>query len=271
MRHLNSGRKLKRTSSHMKALMRNMATNLFEHKKISTTEAKAKELRPYAEKLITKAIHALKNEKQGLLPEGQKIDIHNRRIVGRFITNKAVLQELFDTIAPAVEERLGGYTRIIKTGTRRGDGGETAVIELVDYAAPLDGATNLKKKRKPGKPGAAPVKPKSDKLKIKAVGKDKVAEEPEEIAVTEPEDVVVAEVEDAVIVEEIQPIAATEEQDIAEAEIIAATEDVVVEAVEEEESFKVIGKVKESDVKEIPAEEPPTDELKETKDEKPKA
>jgi large subunit ribosomal protein L17 len=149
MRHLKSGRKLKRTSSHKKALLRTLATSLFEHKSIATTEAKAKELRPYAERLITKAKHALIREKQGLLPDGQTIDIHNRRIVYRDIRNKGVLEELFDSIAPTVEDRPGGYTRIIKTGFRRGDGGRTAIIELVDWAEPQDGAVGLKgKKRK---------------------------------------------------------------------------------------------------------------------------
>jgi large subunit ribosomal protein L17 len=156
MRHLREGRKLKRTSSHRKALLRNMATSLFEHKKITTTLAKAKELRPYAESLITKAKHALIREKQGLLTGGQTIDIHNRRVVGRVITNKAVLQELFDTIAPKVEERPGGYTRIIKAGFRFGDGGDKAIIELVDFAAPQDGTVSLKAKRKKAK-GIKPI------------------------------------------------------------------------------------------------------------------
>jgi ribosomal protein L17 len=88
MRHLVEGRKLGRTSSHRKALLRNLATALFEHKKLATTEAKAKELRPYAEQLITKAKKALYREKNGMLPEGTKIDIHYRRIVGRDIRNK---------------------------------------------------------------------------------------------------------------------------------------------------------------------------------------
>lgn len=148
MRHLVKGRKLKRTDSHRKALMKNLATSLFEHKAIKTTEAKAKELRPYAERLITKARIALKREQSGQLPAGQTIDIHSRRIVGRFIRSKAVLQELFDAIAPACEERNGGYTRIIKTGFRRGDGGREAIIELVDFAAPQDGSVGLKKRNK---------------------------------------------------------------------------------------------------------------------------
>jgi large subunit ribosomal protein L17 len=133
--------------------MNSLATALFEHKKISTTEAKAKELRPFAEKLITRAKIALAREQQGLLPNGHNTDVHNRREVGRFIQNKAVLQELFDAIAPVVEERSGGYTRIVKTGTRLGDGGRTAIIELVDWAAPKDGASALKgkKKRRPAK------------------------------------------------------------------------------------------------------------------------
>ena len=148
MRHQVRGRKLNRTKSHRDAMFCNMATSLFEHKKLHTTEAKAKELRPFAESLITKAKNALSREKQNLLPEGQTIDIHNRRIVGRFIRNKGVLQELFDAIAPAVEARNGGYTRITKTGTRRGDAGRTAIIELVDWSAPVDGAISLKRKKK---------------------------------------------------------------------------------------------------------------------------
>ncbi|HRI30418.1 MAG TPA: L17 family ribosomal protein, partial [Candidatus Kapabacteria bacterium] len=85
MRHLKSGRKLKRTASHRKALLNNMAMSLFEHKRIKTTEAKAKELRPFAEQLITRAKNALLNEQQGNLPTGQTVDIHNRRQVARFI------------------------------------------------------------------------------------------------------------------------------------------------------------------------------------------
>jgi len=147
MRHRNKGKKLGRTASHKEAMLRNMASSLFEHKKIKTTEAKAKELRPYAEKLITRAKNALLNEKKGQLPEGQTIDLHSRREVGRFIRQKAVLQELFDSIAPVVLEREGGYTRIVKTGIRRGDAGATAIIELVDWANKQDGVVSLKKKK----------------------------------------------------------------------------------------------------------------------------
>jgi large subunit ribosomal protein L17 len=132
MRHNINGRKLNRTKSHREAMFANMATSLFEHKKLHTTEAKAKELRPFAEALITKAKNALAREKQNSLPEGQTVDIHNRRQVYRVIRNKGVVQELFDAIAPFVESRNGGYTRVTKTGTRRGDAARTAIIELVD-------------------------------------------------------------------------------------------------------------------------------------------
>ncbi len=177
MRHLRKGRKLKRTSSHRRALLRSLAMQLFEHKRISTTEAKAKELRPFAEKLITKAKHAMHREKQGQLAEGQKIDIHNRRIVAKDIRRKAVLQELFDTIAPMVEEREGGYTRIIKTGFRRGDGADTAIIELVDWSAPQDGAVRSKRKRTQP-PKKVKVKPQEEEEEI--IEEEEMEEELEE-------------------------------------------------------------------------------------------
>ena len=119
MRHNNKGRALGRTTEHKRALMRNMATSLFQHGRIETTEAKAKELRPYAEKLITLA---------------KKGDLHAKRLAAREIQDRDVLVLLFDKIGPSVAERPGGYTRILKTGFRQGDGAETALIELVDRA-----------------------------------------------------------------------------------------------------------------------------------------
>ncbi|GAB1430078.1 50S ribosomal protein L17 [Ignavibacteria bacterium] len=133
MIHNRAGRKLKRTASHRKALLANLATSLFEHKRIVTTEAKAKELRRFAEPLITRAKHAQANEKNNRLTAGQTKDIHNRRIVARVIRKKSVLEHLFDTIAPVVEHRDGGYLRIVKLGQRRGDAGKIASIELVDF------------------------------------------------------------------------------------------------------------------------------------------
>ena len=116
MRHRNKGRKLSRTHTHRKALLRNMATSLFRHERIETTTAKAKELRPVAERLITLA---------------RRGDVHARRLAGRKIQDRDVLGKLFDDIAPRYAERPGGYTRILKLGTRKGDGAEMSLIELV--------------------------------------------------------------------------------------------------------------------------------------------
>ena len=188
MRHLVKGRKLNRTKSHREAMFKNMATSLFEHKKLHTTEAKAKELKPIAEKLITKAKNALANEKQNLLPEGQTVDIHNRRQVGRFIRNKAVLQELFDAIAPVVEGRNGGYTRVVKTGTRRGDAARTAVIELVDWGAPQDGTISnkpAKRKRDSQKKKSSSKESNVAKTTTKEEVEEKVETQNEEVATVE--------------------------------------------------------------------------------------
>ena len=116
MRHANKGRKLSRTHTHRKALMRNLATSLFRHGRIETTTAKAKELRPYAERLITLA---------------RRGDVHARRLAGRKIQDREVLGKLFEDIAPQYAERPGGYTRILKVGFRKGDSAEMSLIELV--------------------------------------------------------------------------------------------------------------------------------------------
>jgi large subunit ribosomal protein L17 len=116
VRHRNKGRKLSRTHTHRKALLRNLATSLFRHERIETTTAKAKELRPVAERLITLA---------------RRGDVHARRLAGRKIQDRDVLGKLFDDIAPRYAERPGGYTRILKLGTRQGDGAEMSLIELV--------------------------------------------------------------------------------------------------------------------------------------------
>jgi large subunit ribosomal protein L17 len=129
MRHNNKGRALGRTSEHKLALLRNMAASLFRHGRIETTVAKAKELRPYAEKLITLA---------------RRGDLHSRRLAARDIQDKDVLFRLFDAIGPASATRPGGYTRVLKTGFRRGDGAETALIELVDKPAAPAAATASK-------------------------------------------------------------------------------------------------------------------------------
>ena len=116
MRHRNKGRKLSRTATHRRATLRNLATSLFQHERVETTTAKAKELRPFAERLITLA---------------RRGDVHSRRLAGRRIADRDVLGKLFDDIAPRYSERPGGYTRILKLGTRKGDAAEMSLIELV--------------------------------------------------------------------------------------------------------------------------------------------
>ncbi|WP_433474670.1 50S ribosomal protein L17 [Spirillospora sp. CA-142024] len=110
------GARLGGSAAHQKLILANLATSLFEHGRITTTEAKARRVRPLAEKLITKA---------------KKGDLHNRRLVARTIRDKSVLHELFTEIAPRFENRPGGYTRITKIGPRKGDNAPMAVIELV--------------------------------------------------------------------------------------------------------------------------------------------
>lgn len=133
MRHRVEGRKLKRTASHRKALLQALAVSLFRHKRIKTTEAKAKEARRYAEALITRAKNAYLAER-----EGAPSDVHARRVVARDIHDNAVLRELFSEIAPKVADRPGGYTRVVKLGQRIGDGARMAVLELVDYNTERD-------------------------------------------------------------------------------------------------------------------------------------
>ena len=117
MRHGISGRKLGRKSQHRTAMFRNMAAALIKHEQILTTTAKAKELRPYVEKLITLA---------------KKGGLSNRRLANARLLDDAQLKKLFDVLAPRYADREGGYTRIIKAGYRKSDAAAIAVIELVD-------------------------------------------------------------------------------------------------------------------------------------------
>jgi len=117
MRHRVGGRKLQRTSSHRAALFRNMAAALIKHEQIMTTTAKAKELRPYVEKLITLA---------------KKGGLSNRRLAHARLLDETQLRKLFDVLAPRYEGRPGGYCRVIKAGLRASDASPMAIIELVD-------------------------------------------------------------------------------------------------------------------------------------------
>ena len=121
MNHRNGFNPLSRTTAHRRAMTRNMVTSLFRYERITTTEAKAKEVRKAAEKLITRA----------------KVDsVHNRRTVAKFIADEKILNKLFTEIGPRMKERNGGYTRILKLGFRQGDAADTVIFELVDYKLP---------------------------------------------------------------------------------------------------------------------------------------
>ena len=116
MRHRAKGKQLSRTASHKKALLANLATSLFRHDRIQTTQAKAKELRPYAERLITRA---------------RRGDLHARRLVERKLKDREVTHRLFTELGKRFAARPGGYTRIIKLGHRVGDGADVARRELL--------------------------------------------------------------------------------------------------------------------------------------------
>lgn len=117
MRHNKAGRRLGRTTSHRIAMFRNMVTSLLNHERVVTTDAKAKEIRSIAEKMITL---------------GKRGDLHAMRQAAAYIREKSVVTKLFSTIAPRYKERQGGYTRIIKLGQRLGDAAPLSVIELVE-------------------------------------------------------------------------------------------------------------------------------------------
>jgi large subunit ribosomal protein L17 len=118
MRHARKGRKLGRDSAHRKALYANLACSLIEHGRIKTTEAKAKAVKPYAEKMITL---------------GRRGDLHARRQALAELRTQEIVHKLFADIAPRMADRPGGYTRIIKIGHRLGDAAEMVYLELVDY------------------------------------------------------------------------------------------------------------------------------------------
>ncbi len=136
MNHKNGFNPLSRTTAHRRAMSRNMVTSLFRYERITTTEAKAKEVRKAAEKLITRA----------------KVDsVHNRRIAAKFIADEKILNKLFTEIGPRMKDRNGGYTRILKIGFRRGDAADTVIFELVDYKLPEASAEDEKDTKKSAK------------------------------------------------------------------------------------------------------------------------
>jgi large subunit ribosomal protein L17 len=204
------GPRLGGSPSHQRLIVANLATQLFEHGRITTTEAKARVLRPVAEKLITKA-------KRG--------DLHNRREVLKTVRDKSVVHTLFTEIAPTFAERPGGYTRITKIGNRKGDNAPMAVIELVTEA--------YEPKAKPATKPAAKAAPKADEKaeeKVEERAEDQAAEAPAEDAPAE----------DAPAAEATDPVAEApaEEPDADEATEVTDEADEADEADEPEESGK---------------------------------
>jgi large subunit ribosomal protein L17 len=144
MRHRVAGVKLGRTPAHRRALFRNLVTSLFEHEAVRTTDAKAKEIRRWADRLITLG-------KQGTL--------HARRRAATVIGRPSVLKKLFDEIAPRYRERHGGYTRVIKVGIRPGDAAPVSMIELVERAGAEAAAGKKKPRRRDRGKGAEKAAP----------------------------------------------------------------------------------------------------------------
>ena len=135
MKHRRGFNPLQRMAAHRKALHRSMVTSLFRHERISTTKAKALEIRRSAEKMITRA----------------KVDsVHNRRIASARLFDEGIVAKLFTDIGPRMKDRNGGYTRILKLGQRQGDAAQLVILELVDYKLDVDG-TDKKAKKKEAK------------------------------------------------------------------------------------------------------------------------
>ena len=152
MNHKNGFNPLSRTASHRRAMSRNMVTSLFRYERITTTKAKALEVRKAAEKLITRS----------------KVDsVHNRRQAARFIADEVILAKLFTDIGPRMKERNGGYTRILKLSFRQGDAADLVILELVDYK--LDTSSKDKDAKKDEKGAKAAPKAKgTEKADTKA-------------------------------------------------------------------------------------------------------
>lgn len=127
---------LSRTSAHRRAMLRNMVTSLFRFERITTTSAKAKEVRRKAEKLITR---------------GKVDSVYNRRLVAKDVQDAKILNKLFTEIGPRMKDRNGGYTRILKIGFRQGDAADVVILELVDYKLPTEGDNASKDSKKSAK------------------------------------------------------------------------------------------------------------------------
>ncbi len=177
MRHRVSGRHLGRDTSHRVALYRNLVTDLLRYERITTTEAKAKEIRPMAEKIITL---------------GRRGDLHARRLAGRFVYDPKVVKKVFDDIAPRMATRPGGYLRITGLEPRKGDGARMSVIELVDFVEAPPTPRPARVTAAPSVASTAPAaqpdldeQPRDESFENRAVDQRPLAEEPEAVAEAE--------------------------------------------------------------------------------------
>ncbi len=173
MRHRKGFNHLGRTKPHREAMFANMASSLILHKRIQTTIAKAKALRTYVEPLITKS---------------KSDTTHSRRVVFSYLKNKYAVSELFREVSPKIAERPGGYTRILKTGSRLGDNAELCIIELVDYNENLLSAKEDKKPKRSrtrrGSKGSSETPKEAPETQV--VEKEELKTEPEIIKTDEP-------------------------------------------------------------------------------------
>jgi large subunit ribosomal protein L17 len=266
MRHGNKVNHLGRKTGHLKAMLSNMACSLLEHKRITTTLAKAKSLRVFVEPILTKS----KND-----------TTHSRRLVFSHLQNKEVVTELFRDIALKIATRNGGYTRIIRTGFRLGDNAEMCIIELVDYNEIYTNEKAKKTTRRSRRGGGATTPSVSGETDVEDVVSDEVVTEETVVQDAIVEDVVSEEVvvedtvaEEAVeetIIEDTVVVEAVVEETVVEEEEVVAEEAVVEEAVVEDTVTEevVVGETvsEESVIEETTPETPAEEEKKEEKKE----
>ncbi len=204
MRHRKGFNHLGRTSAHRKAMLANMATSLIMNKRITTTTAKAKELRSYVEPLITKS---------------KDDSTHSRRVVFSYLKNKFAVSELFREISPKITDRPGGYTRILKIGNRLGDNADMCIIELVDYNENMLGEKGSKAKSTRRRRGSGRKKEETAVKEAAPVTNAEVAEEEEVVSdsnVSEEVETVDETAEETTEETTEQPAAETDDQPAAE-------------------------------------------------------
>ena len=216
MRHGNKVNHLGRKTGHLKAMLSNMACSLLEHKRITTTLAKAKSLRVFVEPILTKS----KND-----------TTHSRRLVFSHLQNKEVVTELFRDIALKIATRNGGYTRIIRTGFRLGDNAEMCIIELVDYNEIYTNEKAKKTTRRSRRGGGATTPSVSGETDVEDVVSDEVVAEETVVQDAIVEDVVSEEVVEETVVEEVVAEEAVVEDTVTEEAVVEdnVTEEAVVE------------------------------------------